>query len=242
MDGKTHNTIIFDLDGTLRESIPMGDRFMLEHAISLGVNCTEECLIAVRQWGHRYWASSENLTIDEETYGRGEPAFWENYARRTLENLGASQEQVLELAPKLHQHMFENYHPEDCIPEDVVPTLNKLREAGFTLGVLTNRTDPVGEYLARINLADHLDFCLAAGEIGVWKPDPGIFYYAMGLAGSLPEKTIYIGDNYYADIIGAREVGMTGILIDREQIFPDADCPTIYQIGELLPLLEIKTR
>lgn len=242
LNENNHNTVIFDLDGTLRESVPMGDRFMLERALELGVRCSDECLIKVRQWGHRYWASSEDLTIDQETYGKGEPAFWENYARRTLENLGAPPEQVIEIAPLLHQHMSENYHPTDTIPEDVVPTLKKLRKAGFTLGVLTNRTDPVDEYIAKIGLAQHLDFYLAAGEIGVWKPDTGIFYYAMGLAGSLPEETIYIGDNYYADIVGAEEIGMTGILIDREGIFPGFDCPTIYEIGELLDFLGIKKK
>ncbi len=231
-------TIIFDLDGTLRESVPGGDQFMLEHAASLGIECSPECLIATRQWAHRYWASSEYLLMDEETYGKGERAFWENYARRTLEHIGAPKEQVRELAPLLHQHMYENYHPEDHIPEDVVPTLQALRGAGITLGLLTNRTDPVGDYLTETGLVEHLDFFLAAGQVGVWKPDPEIFYYSMGLARSIPQQTIYIGDNYYADIVGAKNVGISPILIDRERIFPDADCPVIYEIGELEGLLE----
>ena len=174
------NTVIFDLDGTLRESIPLGDHFMLERALELGVDCPPDCLRNVRQWGHRYWASSEDLLIDEDMYGKGEAAFWENYARRTLENMGATPQQVKELASLLNQHMVENYHPEDVILEDVVPTLKALRKANFTLGLLTNRTDPVDDYLAKVGLAEHFDFYVAAGEIGVWKPDPGIFYYAMG--------------------------------------------------------------
>ncbi|HKJ27513.1 MAG TPA: HAD family hydrolase [Anaerolineales bacterium] len=242
LNGNNHNTIIFDLDGTLRESIPMGDRFLLDHAVSLGVRCEPECLVQVRQWGHRYWASSEDLLIDQETYGKGEPAFWENYARRTLENLGAPSHQVRELAPLLHQHMSEHYRPEDTIPEDVVPTLKKLRQAGFTLGVLTNRTDPVDDYMAKIGLAKHLDFYLAAGEIGVWKPDPGIFYYAMGVAGSRPQETVYIGDNYYADVVGAENVDITGVLIDREGIFPDIDCLRVDAIGELPDLVGVKEK
>jgi len=59
----------------------------------------------------------------------------------------------------------------------------------------------------------------------------------MGLARSLPEETLYIGDNYYADVVGAQEAGMVAVLIDRERIFPDPDCPTIYEIGELPGLL-----
>ena len=99
-DGQPITTVIFDLDGTLRYSIPGGDQFMLEKAVKLGLTCTEDCLVKTRQWAHRYWASSENLMLDQQTYGKGETAFWENYARRTLESLQASPNQVRELAPK----------------------------------------------------------------------------------------------------------------------------------------------
>jgi len=146
---------------------------------------------------------------------------------------------VRELAPVLHKYMYENYHPEDRIPDDVIPTLKSLKGAGITLGLLTNRTDPVDDYLAEIGLAEHLDFYLAAGQVGVWKPDPEIFYYSMGLGQSFPDQTVYIGDNYYADIVGAKNAGLSPILIDRERIFPDADCPVIYEIGELVELLEL---
>jgi len=236
---ETPNTIIFDLDGTLRESVPGGDRFMLDHAVSLGVECSPECIIATRQWVHQYWASSECLMLDEKTYGRGEAAFWENYARRTLESVGAPADQVEKLSPLLHAHMAEHYKPQDWIPEDVIPTLIKLGEAGLTLGLLTNRTSSVDEYLSRVGLADYLDFSIAAGEVGVWKPDPEIFYYSLGAARAFPKKTIYIGDNYYADIVGARNAGITPILIDREDIFPNADCLKINEIGDLLKILQV---
>lgn len=235
----TTTAIIFDLDGTLRESVPGGDRFMLDHAASLGVECSPECLIATRQWAHQYWASSECLMLDQETYGRGETAFWENYARRTLESIGAPAEQIEKLSPMLHAHMAENYQPQDVIPEDVFPTLSALRQAGFTLGLLTNRSNPADEYLAGVGLTEYLDFYISAGQVGVWKPDPEIFYYAMGAARSFPQQTIYIGDNYFADVVGARNAGITPILIDREGVFPDADCPAIDQIGDLLGLLQL---
>lgn len=232
-------TIIFDLDGTLRESVPGGDSFMLDYAVSLGVVCSPECYINSRQWAHQYWASSECLLLDEKTYGKGEAAFWENYARRTLESIGAPAEQVEKLSPLLHAHMYENYRPQDLIPEDVIPTLVTLREAGLTLGLLTNRTHPVDEYLAEVGLAEHLEFYIAAGQVGSWKPEPEIFYYSMGMARSYPRQTIYIGDNYYADIVGARNAGITPILIDRDRVFPDADCFVIYEISELLNVLQL---
>jgi putative hydrolase of the HAD superfamily len=237
LDGQPITTVIFDLDGTLRYSIPGGDQFMLEKAMKLGLTCTEDCLVKTRQWAHRYWASSENLMLDQQTYGKGETAFWENYARRTLESLQASPNQVRELAPKLHQHMRAKYRPEDHIPNDVVPTIRQLRWAGLKVGLLTNRSDPPTEYLEDSGLAPHLDFCVAAGQIGSWKPDPEAFFYSMGMARSIPVETLYIGDNYYADVVGARGAGMQAVMIDRDRVFPEPDCPTIYEITEMLGLL-----
>ncbi|MBN2043778.1 MAG: HAD family hydrolase [Anaerolineales bacterium] len=237
LNGQPITTVIFDLDGTLRYSIPGGDSFMLEKAVKLGVSCTPECLVKTRQWAHRYWASSENLLLDQQTYGKGERAFWENYARRTLESLGADPVQVHELASKLHEHMQAKYRPQDHIPADVVPTIRQIKQAGMKAGLLTNRSDPPTEYLQASGLAAELDFCVVAGYIGSWKPDPEAFYYSMGMAGSVPAETIYVGDNYYADIIGAQRAGMQAVLIDRERIFPEPDCLTICEIGELLGLL-----
>ncbi len=230
-------TLIFDLDGTLRHSNPSGDGFMLAHAAKLGITCSKECFIAARQWAHRYWASSENLMMDQERYGRGERAFWENYARRTLENIGAPPDQVRDLAPKLHLHMHRNYRPVDLIPEDVFPTLGRLRQAGLTIGLLTNRSDSPRDYLVETGLVSALDFHVAAGDIGSWKPDPESFFYSMGVARSLPQETLYIGDNYYADVLGAQEAGMRAVLIDRDRIFPEPDCTAIYAVGELVGLL-----
>ena len=48
-NGNRITAVIFDLDGTLRESYPGGDRFMLDEAIRLGISCSEECLTATRQ-------------------------------------------------------------------------------------------------------------------------------------------------------------------------------------------------
>jgi putative hydrolase of the HAD superfamily len=133
--------------------------------------------------------------------------------------------------------MRANYRPEDHIPEDVVPTIRELKKAGVKVGLLTNRSDPPTDYLQETGLVHEMEFSVAAGQIGSWKPDPEAFFYSMGMARSTPAETVYIGDNYYADILGARRAGMHAVLIDRGRIFPEPDCPAIYEIAEMLPLL-----
>jgi HAD superfamily hydrolase (TIGR01549 family) len=232
--------VIFDLDGTLRHSVPDGESVFLDYTVGLGANINPEVRCKARRWAHNYWADSECLLIDVKAYGKVSGNFWENYARRQLQSMGISDEQAKEWAPLVHQHIKENYNPEDVIPEDVIPTLKALREAGLITGVVTNRENPVDEYLNEVGLAEQLDFFFAAGDIGAWKPAPEIFYYALGLANAKPEEAVYIGDNYYADALGASKANIQPILIDPDGVFPEADCPVIQSIGELADLLIVK--
>jgi len=59
----------------------------------------------------------------------------------------------------------------------------------------------------------------------------------VALAGCAPEAAAYVGDNYYADVVGARAAGLHPILIDPLGIFPEAGCPTIRALGELEAVL-----
>jgi len=55
--------------------------------------------------------------------------------------------------------------------------------------------------------------------------------------GSPPERIIYIGDNYFADIVGAKNAGITPVLLDPGEIFPDAECSVIRSLGEIMEML-----
>ncbi len=55
--------------------------------------------------------------------------------------------------------------------------------------------------------------------------------------GIQPSQSLYVGDNYYADVVGASRAGLKPVLIDPEGLFPEADCPIICKIGDLPELL-----
>ena len=118
----------------------------------------------------------------------------------------------------------------------VLSTLQKLERAGLTLGVVSNRRESFKDYLESAGLMRYVKFTLAAGEVNSWKPDPGIFHEALRLAGATAAETVYIGDNYYADILGAQRAGIRPVLLDPESIFPDADCEVIQCIEEISSL------
>ncbi|MEY3597658.1 MAG: hypothetical protein RL521_80, partial [Bacteroidota bacterium] len=54
-------------------------------------------------------------------------------------------------------------------------------------------------------------------DVGVRKPDPKIFHYAFERAGTHAQESIMIGDDWEADILGARNIGMDQVFLKLDQ-------------------------
>jgi putative hydrolase of the HAD superfamily len=111
--------------------------------------------------------------------------------------------------------------------------LRRLPGLGYTVGLVSNRREPLDALVSELGLAEFFDFTLSAGQAGSWKPDPAIFQQAVALAGCRPEAAVNVGDNFYADVEGARRAGLRPILIDPHDVFTDPGCPVIHAPGEL---------
>lgn len=225
--------IFFDLDGTLRHSVPTGGEVFTDYVKTLGLRVNEEAILRAMRWEHFYWASSEDLRNDLLAHPIESEHFWVEYSRRRLIALGASSEWALEFAPRISLHMGEVYKPDSIIPEDVRRTLPQLKEAGYILGVISNRDKPFQDILDEHGIGEFFDFSMAAGEVSVWKPEPGIFEHGLLRASVTAAEAIYVGDNYYADVVGARNAGLKPVLYDPLGIFPEPDCTAIKSFDEL---------
>jgi putative hydrolase of the HAD superfamily len=115
--------------------------------------------------------------------------------------------------------------------------LELLKESGYVLGMVSNREYSFREEMQEQNLDCYFQFFLAGGEIKSFKPDALIFQHALALAGTSAHETMYIGDNYFADILGSRRAGLTPVLYDPIRLFPEADCAVIQSFAELPELL-----
>jgi putative hydrolase of the HAD superfamily len=135
--------------------------------------------------------------------------------------------------------MGEFYKPESIVPPDVRRTLPLLKQAGYILAVISNREQPFQEVLLDHGISEFFDFSLAAGEVKVWKPDPGLFDHALQRVKLSPADAIYVGDNYYADVVGSRAAGLRPVLYDPLEIFPDPGCETIKSFDELNSILKV---
>jgi len=227
-------TLVFDYDGTLCHRRPSATDVFFNLLNQTGVEINPRAKRNTRQFIHYYWAKSTEAAEDIDRYGRMTPEFWEQYLKRKLIACGLNEGRAEKLSAELQPGMEKTYQPQKWVPADVRPTLGTLQRSGYTLGLVSNRPNSLREELAELNLIRFFDFYYTAGEINSWKPDKEIFEYALDLAQSTPESTAYIGDNYYADILGAKKVGLYAVLLDPDHTFPDADCAVIQSLGDLI--------
>ena len=229
--------LLFDLDGTLRHNLPSGGEVFTEHVRQLGLPVSDEDRLRGQRWEHYYWASSVDLRKDLDTFKGDDQAFWRNYSRRRLVALGASDSQVEEIAPSVSAFMEESYEPENMVPPELPGVLTTLKDMGLRMGVVSNRDKPYWQLLEELGLCPFFEFSLAAGEVNSWKPDVGIFHAALQRIHSRPAETVYVGDNYFADVLGSLRAGLQPVLYDPTGIFDDPGCPTIKSFHQLPGIL-----
>ena len=228
-----YKAILFDLDGTLRHTVPLGAEMYRIKTAEFGMPISDEKNLEVSRWEHYYWARSPELMRDSAKFDKNDKAFWVNYANLRLGKMGASPEQTEQFRPMLFRFFEEEYKPKNWVPPELYEILPELRSAGFKLAVLSNRRTSFMDVLEELSLVDLFDDVMHAGEIGSWKPDPKVFTPLLERMNLSPEKTVYIGDNYYADVVGARNAGLVPLLYDPREIFPEADCARITSFDEL---------
>ncbi len=118
--------------------------------------------------------------------------------------------------------------------DDVLSTLKRLKEQRLILGLLTNLDKDMNPICRELGLGPYLDFVVTSGEVGADKPGPPIFLAALQRAGVNASEAVHVGDQYKLDVIGARGVGITPVLIDRYDFYPEvSDCPRIHRLTEL---------
>jgi len=225
--------VFFDLDGTLKVSVPSGMAMFLEYATQLGIEIDDAAAAGSARWNHWYWAQSPAL-LEDLALG-DEEALWTRYTQRLLGAVGVAD--PTEAQARAITERFAEYAPRSELNEGARETLTGLGAAGYSLGLVSNRRQPLDEIVSELGLEGMFAFTLAAGEIDIWKPDPGIFREALRRGGCQSDGTAYVGDNYYADVVSSQSAGLTPVLLDPKEVFPDAECRVIHKLSELLAWL-----
>ena len=135
------------------------------------------------------------------------------------------------------QDVIDLYHGVYLKPETrtILPVLT---QAGLTLGVVSNFSHALPGILKALGIRDFFDFVTYSDDVGYDKPSPRIFEDALSKAGGIPPaRILHVGDSYGDDVLGARNVGITGVLLETDGTEAEADCPRIRNLLELADLL-----
>jgi putative hydrolase of the HAD superfamily len=144
---------------------------------------------------------------------------------------------------------FEHYVAAWTLHDDALPTLDELerRIPGARFGLITNGDLAFqSRKVQAVGLDARMEHLIASGEVGVAKPDPGIFLFACEAFGVAPAEAAYVGDRLRTDAIGAALAGLSGVWLNRRDAVPSPDderdaeragVRTIHSLAELPELL-----
>lgn len=213
--------IIFDLDGTLINSIPDMTRevnlFLSRHG---GRNLTEREIISIIGLGARVLIKKALYLTHIKTTSDG----FENLLSEWLEQYG-----------KADMYLTKTW-------DGVIDTLSNLKQNGYKMAVCTNKPPlPTKVILDRLSLSQYFDVILDAESLPKKKPSPEPLWFAINKLGGHVEDAVMVGDSE-VDAEAARNAGIPVILLSFgyvhvpfEEIKPDF---LIESFSELTSVLE----
>jgi putative hydrolase of the HAD superfamily len=135
--------------------------------------------------------------------------------------------------------------------EDVPPCLENL-SGRYRLGVIANQLAAVRDAMRRDGIDRYFDVWAVSDELGVEKPDPGIFEYALERAAAPAGRTVMVGDRLDYDIRPAAGLGMRTVWVLRGEAprdptpqqlsVPDAAVRTLSELPPVLETIGAETR
>lgn len=204
--GRRVEAVFFDVDFTLIYPGPVFDgdgysAFARSHGLEADPSLYEA---AVRQ------ASSELDHLQDAVY-RPDPFI--RYARRVLTEMGARGDRLDACAHEIYEEWAACHH--FALYEDVQPAFAALCEEGYRLGLISNTHRSLDSFQTHFQLKPYVTVAVSSSEQGYLKPHPSIFRTALAAAGTAAADSVMVGDSLTHDIAGARQVGMSAVLLIR---------------------------
>jgi HAD superfamily hydrolase (TIGR01549 family) len=204
--------VVFDLDSTLMDThhYPLAaSEWLMKHS---NIDIDKYGDLYLRNLVSRYFKTIED-TVE------GAPFVTPFEIIRTamakgLEDFGY--EVDTELVEQATQR-FRSLHVELSTPFPGVPEfLSKLENLGLELGILTNSFVGNAELiLGNWGLLSHFKAVVDCGKANAFKPMPQLFEITLALLDAKPSETLYVGDEYYADMVGGKRASLTTVWINH---------------------------
>jgi putative hydrolase of the HAD superfamily len=106
------------------------------------------------------------------------------------------------------------------------------------LYVLANWDSGLPGVLRDVGLDGFFRDVASSEMLGSEKPEQACFEAFLAQDSLDPSKTVYVGNEYLADVVGARAAGLTPVLLDRADRMQSADCIRISSLADLANVLK----
>jgi HAD superfamily hydrolase (TIGR01549 family) len=143
---------------------------------------------------------------------------WVRFTEQIIRGMGGTGA-TYEAAVEMERSWVEAAHFE--LYDDALPVVDDLRERGLLIGLLSNSSRDLGQFVVHHGLA--VDAVLTSRAHGKSKPHETIFRALLALLEVDPDEAAMVGDTIEDDVDGALAVGMRALLLDREGRYPDVE-------------------
>ena len=116
-------------------------------------------------------------------------------------------------------------------------TICSRSPANYQIAVISNADGKIDEVLKRCEIAECFLSITDSGLVGYEKPHPEIFRHALKTLNVNPEESLYVGDVYSVDYLGATGAGMQAVLMDVPGAYVDKEVPRVESLAELSDVL-----
>jgi putative hydrolase of the HAD superfamily len=231
--------VFFDWFNTLARYEPAREDLAAQVLGELGFDLSSDRIRFAISLADKWWFE-ENTRSPVRVRSREEQAkVYAGYQKTALTELGIDTTKDTALLGKVISRMQAlSSSTRFVLFDDVLPALKDLKQLNLMIGVLTNLDQDMTPLSKQLGLEPYVDLFVTSGEIGVDKPNPPIFLAALERAKVKPSEAVHIGDQYGVDVVGARGVGITPLLIDRHGYYPQvSDCPRLKSLTEIVGYL-----
>lgn len=227
-----YNHLFFDLDRTLWDFDNNSRDALLEiiDAMKLaerGVTDADAFISRYKLINEHYWGLYREHKIDKETLR-------DIRFRKALESFGVFDE-------SLASKMAGSYIAISPLKTKLLPgTLEVLAYLceNYALHIITNGFEEVQHIkMNHSGLQPFFRNVITSEGAGFKKPSAEIFHFALAQSGAKARESVMIGDDFFADIIGAKSVGMTQVFLNLDNLQHDEDIT--HEINRITDLKQI---
>ena len=154
--------------------------------------------------------------------------YWHTYYSQLLDSMNVADDELLAGLIKSSRSSGSW----DQVLPGTRAVLDQLR-ASFRLGVISNSDGNISGLLHRCGLGECFEAITDSHHVGCEKPDQKIFRAALDKLGVAPADSVYVGDVYSVDYVGARYAGMHALLFDVSGTYVSSSVPRIAALEDL---------